>query len=379
MLALSTVLALTLAAPSALARITVPNQRIDRALYPKHDPKLVVVGKILKVTPLQNNAVDAVNTVDGRELSADLTFQIDTVLFGSYKEKNLTVHAGSFDWPAPLLEEKAGTYCILILRNFENAEYLETVIPAKPGDYKPAKDYAELIPVIGQQILAQLAEEKDPLRQWYLLRQIGPILNKEQVKTVEPFLDSKNEWVRRAALAAVTSATMDPKRIAEIQKDLTDFVAARKPEVNKDLIYDLDPGVGYAPMPLFFGTYFFLAADWSAEEDALKVPLLPAFRQIAADTRMRPYDRWAHGYAPLCALGTTDDAKTLWECYTTQDEAFRKEAFQFADHRQDLLMALARIYDLKITNWAKVEFPAEEPKQAAIIRRALIDRKVIRD
>jgi hypothetical protein len=377
LLVLAAFLVLTLAGPSALALETVPNARIDRALYPKHDSQLVVVGKILTITP-KANARD-VAVIDGIDPSFDMTFQIDTVLFGSVKDKTLAVHAASFDWPTPLLDQKVGTYCILILRDHEKAEYLETVIPAKPGDYKPAKDYAALTPVIAEQILAQLGEEKKPLRQWYLLRQVGPILGKEQVQAVEPFLDSKDAWVRRAALAAATWATMDAKRIAAVQKDVDEFVSARKPDVNKDLVYDLDSGMGYAPMPLFFSVYFFLDTAWSNEEGALKVPLLPVFRQIAADTRLHPYDRWAHGYAPLCRSGTIDDARTLWECYSTKDEDFRKEAFQFDANRQAILMALSRMYDLKLSNLVGEHFTTEEPKQAAIIRRTLIDRKVIRE
>ena len=363
-------------APLANADITVRNMRLDHALYPKHDPKLVVAGRVTAFKVPAGAETKDVSIRIGGIAGMEMTFHVDGVLFGEFKGDTLDLSVSSFEWPTVLVPREAGAYCILVLDQRADNTWLCTVVPAKAGKFERAKDYAALRAMLADQILAQLAAEKNLVRQLYLIEQAGPILEKERAKDVEPFLESKDVWVRRAALGAVTWATMDPKRIEEMDRDLAAFLGGDLHE----LVRGIEPGIARAPLPLLMEAYFPLECAWSPEEDSRKGPLLPLFRRIANDTRADAWTRWTYGISPMCQLGTSEDAAILWDWYTTKDAVLRKEVLdQLPYHRQALLMGLSRMFNLKLSNWVVEEFLSKEKEQAEIVRKALAEHSVIKE
>jgi hypothetical protein len=360
------------------ADITVSNQRLDRALYEKHDPKLVLAGRVTAFNENTEVVAGGGTRLTGRvKIDFVLTFHVDGVLFGDFKGDTLNLRVSSFEWPTVLVPQEAGASCILILdRRSDGQTWLCSVVPAKAGKFEAAKDYSTLRTVLSKQILGQLSQEKNPVRQFRLIEQVGPILEKDQAKEVEPFLQSKDVWVRRAALGAVTWATMDPKRITEMDREVATFFGGDL----KELVPGFEPGVSFAPVPLFMKAYFPLECGWSAEEDARKAPLLPVFRRIADDMRADPWTRWQNGISPICRLGTTEDVAKLWSWYTTNDAPFRKVLLdQNPYNRQALLMGLSRILDLELPNWVQEQFLVKEKEQAETVRKLLVERKVIKE
>ena len=71
----SVALFLSLASQSSAYRMTV-NQRLDRAIYAGHDPKLIVAGKIVK------KDVEPLDSVTGPANKVSFEFKIATVILG---------------------------------------------------------------------------------------------------------------------------------------------------------------------------------------------------------------------------------------------------------------------------------------------------------
>ena len=162
------VIAVILAVPGlASAKIYTPNSALDHALWPEHDPKVVVAGEI---QPSDN---------DG-----ELRFRVRGVILGaeSYKGQSLRIPIGSFLWPNTLVSFEKGAFCILVLRpwkvNKGQEWYLDTVVPGRKKDYPRARDTLAARAVLAEEVLAQLKAEKSVARQRALLLQLAPVLAK---------------------------------------------------------------------------------------------------------------------------------------------------------------------------------------------------------
>jgi hypothetical protein len=255
------VLVLALSNP-AVARIYHGNSRLDHALWPQHDPKLVVAGEI-----------------EPGDKPGTIRFQVGGVILGaeSYKGKTLAVPVESFLWPKDLLSSQKETSCILVLRPAlgEQGEgyTLYTVVPGRKKDYSRAADTKAARAILADELLAQLAAEKSEARQRALLLQVAPILLKDRAALVEKFAKSTEPWVRRSALSALVYATEDPKHIAALARDVQDFLSRQK---GVEWVDGLEPGVSMRPKALLLKHYFFLEkSTWTwgtrwGEEEAEK-------------------------------------------------------------------------------------------------------------
>jgi hypothetical protein len=237
--------AVILAVPGlAPAWIVTPNCRLDHALWPGHDPKLVVAGEI-----------------DRGDEEGVIRFRVHGVILGtdSYQRQTLRIPIKSFSWPEALVSSQKGTSCILVLRPWkgkEGEEYsLYTVVPGRKKAYPRAADSKGARAVLADELLAQLKTEKSETRQRALLLQVAPILTKDKAGAVEGFLKSSDAWVRRSALAALVYATESANHVEAAAKDVQAYFARTK---ETEWVDGLEPGVQMSPKTLLLEHYFFL-------------------------------------------------------------------------------------------------------------------------
>jgi hypothetical protein len=240
----------------ASARVSTSNLRLDHALWPAHDPKVIVAGEI-----------------SPGDKDEELRFRVEGVILGaeSYRGQSLRIPVGSFLWPKTLVPPEKGVFCILVLRPWTVNKgydwYLYAVVPGRKKDYPRAGDTLAARAVLAEELLAQLKAEKSAARQRVLLLQLAPILAKDKAKVVEEFLKSSDAWVRRSALAALVYATEEPKYLEAAATDVQAYFAQTK---DKEWVDALEGGGRAHPKTLLLEHYFFLRKNtwtWGMQWD----------------------------------------------------------------------------------------------------------------
>jgi hypothetical protein len=238
----------------ASAWVRTGNQRLDHALWPEHDPKLVVAGEIVAV-----NVKELEPALNGPHREVDFRFKVEGVILGdkAYEGKTLAIPATSFIWPEVLVPLRKGSFCVLVLRKRAEKEdfFIYSVVPAISKHYSVAKDSLEARKVLAAEVLAQLNAEKSEERQRVLLLQLAPVLTKEDRGAVEPFLQAKNAWLRRAALAALIYSTEEEKYLEMAARDTQAFFTGAK---ERRWVEDRNEEVICPERIFFFHHYFFL-------------------------------------------------------------------------------------------------------------------------
>jgi hypothetical protein len=245
-----------LAGVSAFANISVKNPRLDHALYPKHPAKLVVAGEIREIRGRAHG---------DRELS----FGVEEVILGdpTLAHTSITVPTAAFDWPEDLVSHAAGSFCVLVL----DGKRLEAVAAAARGHHGVAANQVEALRILEEGIVGVLRAEKSAGRQRALLLQLAPILRRENVSSVTPFLKAEDPWVRRAALAGLIYATEDEEYVRLAAADIKGFFADESVTACLKKQKRLSPACG--PAGKFVESYFFLesrswrwGSRWNEEE-----------------------------------------------------------------------------------------------------------------
>jgi hypothetical protein len=270
--------AVTLAFPGLVsAWIFTSNWRLDHALWPGHDPRLVVAGQI------------DLGDEKGKSFLWSETlvrFRVSGVILGanSYRGKTLEIPVKSFLWPETLVPRRKGTSCILVLQPAQGKhgkEYaLYTVVPGRKKTYPRARDAIAARGILAEELLAQLEAEKSQARQRELLLQVAPVLARGKVGVVEGFLKSPDPWVRRSALAALVYATEAPKHLEAAARDVQDYFTQTK---GFKWVDGLQRGVRMRPTTLLLEHYFFLERStwtwgtrWDEEEAKKHLRILNA-------------------------------------------------------------------------------------------------------
>jgi hypothetical protein len=234
----------TFSSPAA-ADIWGFHPRLDHALWPDHDQKLVLAGEIFSVTSKR-----------------EFRFRVAGVILGadSYRGRILTIGT-SVIWPETLTPFQKGTFCILLVRPSKgmlSEEYhLSAVVPGQVRDYPRAADCVEARAVLADELLAQLKAEKSVKRQRAMLLQLAPILVKDKAESVEGFLSSADPWVRRSALVALVYATEDSRFLEAAAKDVQTYFSETK-EIEQVESFERG-GRQVSPQSLLLEHYFFLA------------------------------------------------------------------------------------------------------------------------
>jgi hypothetical protein len=243
---------------NVFAEISYGNQRLDHALYPEHPPKLVVAGEIKKIKG---------RMYDDRELS----FDIRGVILGApaLARTTITVSTAAFDWPEDLVPDAVGSFCILIL----DKKSLVAVVPAAKGNFRVATNQVEALQILEEGLINVLCSETSVSRQKAILLQLATILHRENVSSVVPLLKAEDQWVRRAALAALIYATADYEYIRLAAADIKAFFADES--ISECLKKQKRVSLACEPAGKFMENYFFLASRswkwgsrWNEEEAA---------------------------------------------------------------------------------------------------------------
>jgi hypothetical protein len=241
---------------NAPAEISYRNQRLDHALYPKHPPKLVVAGEIKEIKGRMH---------EDRELS----FDVEEVVLGdpALAHTSITVPTAAFDWPEDLVRYAVGSFCILVL----DGKMLWAVAPAAKANCRVAADQVEALQIIEGGIINVLQSETSANRQRAMLIQLAPILRRDNVSSVIPFLKSEDLWVRRAALAALIYATEYGEYVRLAAADVRGFFANES--VTGCLKKQKRLSAACEPAGKFIESYFFLesrswrwGSRWNEEE-----------------------------------------------------------------------------------------------------------------
>ena len=354
---------------SAHGVIQTGNQRLDRAIYAGHDPKLIVAGQIVK-----RNVV----TFPDWSGPADFRFKIATVILGDdkYTGQTLTIPVTSFVWPNDLLPFENGIRCVLVLRTGwgqkRDGYYLYSVWPVSTTDLRTAKDGEGAKSILAEQILTVLKNERSANRQRHLILQVSPILPKDATDVFAPFLESDDTWLRRAALAGLVYATKEPKYLTMTQKDIEKFVETTDPF---STINGPDDRSGH--YRLLFSHYFFLSVGWSREDDASASAYLPLFRLVAQSKQVPEWIRWKNSVNPLCRAGTREDAKFLYDYCRDRKSKEKQEIFRFSSYRQEIIMGISRIFDLGLSNWVESDFLKKEQSQHQSVTEVLVKQGIV--
>jgi hypothetical protein len=227
------------------------NHRLDHSIHAEHDPKLIVSGRIITTEVKPRPAA-----LDSYPADVSFQFKVTAVVLGgkNYEGRTIAIPATSFDWPESLVAFKPGVRCTLVLRpsrDEDDERYeIDAVVPANSDDLPTAEDGEGAKRILEMEILAELRKEERPERQRALLVQVAPILTKEHSSIVIPFVDSRDVWVMRAALAALIYATEAPEYIRTAAADAEHFFTTTKPD---DLIHNK-----YGAYSFFFEHYIFM-------------------------------------------------------------------------------------------------------------------------
>ena len=264
---------------SAFAEISYRNQRLDHALYPKHTPKLVVAGEISQIKG---------RMYDDRELS----FDVEQVVLGdpALAHTSITVPTAAFDWPEHLVHHAVGSFCILVL----DGKMLWSVVPATKGNSGVATDQVGALRILEEGIINVLRSETSANRQRAMLLQLAPILRRENISSITPFLKAEDQWVRRAALAALIYATEGDEYVRLAAADIKGFFADES--VTRCLKQQKGLSLACEPVGEFIENYFFLesrswrwGSRWNDEEASKHLRIWKAIlstREITDESAM---------------------------------------------------------------------------------------------
>jgi hypothetical protein len=263
----------------AEAWLSYSNGRIDRALYDYHDPKLVVSGKITNITE-QDTTGKSILFWDGPTGPESIEFTVEHVIMGKtiYTDMRLEIPVHSFNWPVDLVKLQKDQHCTLILSVSEGkisecaisvvVPFNEDIFQSFPQTELAVANNGITRKFLEQQLLAELKIEKNIKRQQALLEQIGPITSAKSETDVAVFLKSENEWVKRAALAALVFSTQKKVYVDELALDINMFFS--KYTTNEKMIRGNLEYSNYSAWYLYYRFVFFLDPDqrkWGSRWD----------------------------------------------------------------------------------------------------------------
>ena len=373
-----------LAAPAGASYITVANQRIDRALYREHGPREVLAGRIEAVREREDGPGK------GYGFHRDFDVRVEGVVLGTANRKGtlLRLTAAHFDWPSVLVPLEVGAKLILIVRPEEGEEggdaQVLTVVPTARTVFEPVADRDAAKRVLADVLCRELRVETKPKRLRMLILLAGPVLEKGDAKYVAPFLEAKEAWLRRAALAVLAYQAGGPYLDLAVE-DLRTFLRTipHDAAIREPIVQVHEGNSAYAPYPLLFDHYFFLVTNWSEEEAQTVKRVLPLARVVANELKGAERQRWTHGVACLCRVGEPQDADLLWAYLQDLLENEKHEFHGDARARSSLIDGLSRMLDIENASYLAQDAPREgsprtyvhgEPEQIERIRKAMADR-----
>ncbi len=184
----------------------------------------------------------------------DITFRVDGVLVGPPELKGELLLLKNPVWNQQLVPIAMGECCVLFLRLIRRDSEKETGeekivlreihrvdgIAPWGGQELPhfkqerlapnAKEKKEIKKILLRECLASLQKAKDPRRQREIILAISSIASPQEAALFLPYLESDDEWLRRAALNALLFATQEERYVAAAAADLRSFFDQHLPQ-----------------------------------------------------------------------------------------------------------------------------------------------------
>jgi len=239
----------------AFAWLTYLNSRLDHALYNQYEPRTVVHVTIEKK---EVDSVDQHHLMRGPNKTVAY-FRVKNVILGqeSLKDTLVRIETSSFTWPEDLVPYHEKGECILVLNKYGSDKdyYIVCVVPVYNQLFQKVTTNAEAVPLLEKEILDVLAHEKNPVRQCELIKQVGPVLSKNNAPLLATYATSTNAWLSRSALAAIAYSTEENAVIKLLAADIERFFSEYK---ENETITNIKGTAGYAPYPYYYQHVFFI-------------------------------------------------------------------------------------------------------------------------
>ncbi|HEY3321235.1 MAG TPA: HEAT repeat domain-containing protein [Planctomycetota bacterium] len=297
----------------------------------------------------------------------DVNVSVSSVVYGPGLTAGQEVaFRDAFAWPDNLVPLAAGQRCLILTEKWQNEKEprIATVVPVCNERVEAVKSPVNVRPLLVKELLSGLKSETSPVRQRLLIRQVTRILPREEAPLLLPYLESKDEWVRRAALAGLVIVGREEKYSNLAADDLRQFFKSHSKDTFIPAFSDFEKrGGDYAPYPLLFDYYYYLHSNPCprSEEPELVKFLLPLYRAVAEDLKDSPDDRLLHGWGPLHHFGTKEDIPSLYAVHDSRN----------VHERACCLAAISRMLKLGLTYTNDEDFEKNEQKWQATVKNAV--------
>ncbi len=339
--------------PRAEAGIQAIPYDLDRAIES--------AGQIVCVT-IESVDSDPANRPDGG-LYPDVGFKVEKVLQGSpdLKDKRVLLKRIVMAWPEGLVPLEAGKRCIVFFRD-EKLDYIFSVSPAPIKSHDPPVTREDVRRIVLSACLESLKQQEENLLfRREIIRAASALATRRDVDAFLPFLEDRDEWIRRAALAALLRATHDDKYIAMAIDDLQSFF--RKYHSDGILVdWDGNAQPTHAAYPLLDRHYTCLSTRYLSEREGSDLKsLLPVYRFIARESPDRGLKEL--GFKGLCRCGERQDAPLI--LLQAEDES--------PHVRQEAMETIGRILGIETGHWVMEDFLRMETGIRAAAGKAVLE------
>jgi len=324
-----------LLSPASSYAILIGAGRFDQLIQ-----KAEIVVKA-RVTPIDESAFGIVD------------FEAETIAVlksdGAPIAKRLLLRSAIFIWPSDLgipFAEKQVVLLVLRRRDGQLAvvNNMRAILPATNTKMQHEDD-SSVTKRVFNELRAFLPQAEDKLAKGLVLVLLSQLASREDEKMFLPYMESKNKWLRRAALASLLRINPTPKRIQKAVADFNDHLCTPfKPSKDRRILV----GGQEVFMPpkdrLFWEMY--QDVQWASRCGAFGMEkslttrakaYLPIYR-VLIDKAPPNYQRVYIAIEGLKNVGTRADIRRLYK-YVDDEKTWM---------RHDVLEGIGRILGMKI-------------------------------
>lgn len=312
------------------AGVCTPNQFYYLAL---DDVRAVLVakGEIIAIPPVPPGVNDVQETFD---------FKVSAVIYGdeSHAGKTIKFDEVIVDWPDTLVPFEVGCSVILVLHpvpheakrvpgtiappRTNNAFYIDGVLPTSRVTDEQSRDRAGLVATLKRHLTPILTKETEPERLREAILLLSGIADASDVGTLAPLADHKDEWVARAALAAMVRASPEGKHMDRAIDDMQQVLRKTPADHSTERTYG-SRSAEWRTLGLLFTHYHYLAQDGGKTSGRY----LPLNRVVAAACMDSGY-AVHYGLTPVCKHGNGGDVNLVRRFLSDEDSDVRAMSAQ---------------------------------------------------
>ena len=289
------------------------------------DGLVLVRGAITKAIPDDPSELN--------DADKSFEFKVAAVLYGKQvsPDEQIDFDHATVGWPDTLVPFERDAEMLLLLRRVKttksavgiapppqkNAWYICGVLPTSDIKEEAAHDRKQIVANVKRHLHPLLEKESDSERLRELILLLAGIVDETDVRLLASFVEHKDEWVARAAKAALVRADASGKHLEMAASDLK----ALLPKVTDDHRTERTYGARtpeWSTSGLIFTHYHYLYYE-SAE---MNQRFLPLSRVIAAASQEKHF-RIYYGILAVCKYGTPDDAAIVRGFASHDDEKVR--------------------------------------------------------